>query len=237
MNYAWDYGSDAPKLITYKISATFATAGGYATVSIADGGGLVLGLRTSVVSQVGSFIDTGTYSTTQGDVEGDVLVITNPMAVYKMRCVSGGEGNQLDLTTNSVLDTAGTGITITTGDPAPNSPEMDEGTIVCVSGANVGQTRKITSTSATVATVTVPFLRDIAVNDQFVVVPWTPGDTAGDNINLDNTIGRAQHNIAVGTGAEFRPVALEFDTASVSSARQNSHVYAVMVSHVVTQGT
>jgi len=132
---------------------------------------------------------------------------------------------------------AGTGITITTGDDAPNSEEKDEGTIACVSGANLGQSRKITTTSATVYTVTVPFLNDIAAGDQFIAVPWTPADVVGDNINLTTNLQEGRQDIAVGTGADLRVFDLEFDSASVSHARRQSFVYALFDDHIWRETT
>lgn len=237
MNYAWDEIGGQIVMRRMKISATFATAGIYATVGAANGAGIVVGLRTTVADQVGVTVDTGTYSTTQGDAEGLVTVITNPYGVYRALMVGDEASAQLGITTNSAIDTGGTIVTITTGDAAPNSPTMDEGTIVCVAGANLGQTRKITSVAATTATVTVPFTNDIAANDVFLIVPWTPNDTAGDNVNLSLNFANAQQNVAVGTGADLRPLALEFDVSSLANARQKSYVYAALVSHVLTQGT
>ena len=237
MNFSWDETDAANHLRKMKISATFATPGIYATNTIADGAGIVVGLRTTVATQVGVTLDTGTYSTTQGDVEGVVTVLTNPWAVYRMLMVGAETGGDLTITTNSVASTSGLTVTITTGDPAPNSPEMDEGTIVCVSGANLGQTRKATSTSATAATVTVPFLNDIAASDVFVIVPWCLNDVASDNVNLSLNLSNAQQNVAVGTGADFRPLALEFDTSSQANAISKSYVYAVQVAHLLSQGT
>lgn len=238
MNFAWDEIGGQTVMRRMKISATFATAGIYATVTADGGAGIVVGLRTTATSQVGVTVDTGTYSTTQGDAEGRVQVITNPYAVYRLLMVGDEASAQLTLTTNSAADTGGTVVTITTGDPAPNSPTMDEGTAVCVAGANLGQTRKITSVAATTATVTVPFLNDlVATTDQFILVPWTPDDTAGDNINLSLNFSNAQQNVGVGTGADMRPLALEFDVSSVANARQKSSVFANLVSHILTQGT
>ena len=220
-----------------KIGATFATPGIYATVAGAGEAGIAVGIRTTAAGQVGVTLDTGTYSTTQGDTEGVVTVITNPYGVYRMLMVGDESNAQLTITTNSAADAGGTVVTITSGDPAPNSPTMDEGTIVCVSGANLGQTRKIESVAATTATVLVPFLSDLASGDVFIAVPWALNDTAGDNVNLSLTFDRAQQNIAVGTGADFRPLALEFDVSSVANARQKSNVFAAFVNHILAVGT
>ena len=227
MNYAYSLtGNSTPLVKRYKISETMATAGVPVLVNAANGAGLALASATGAADAVGVTVGTGTYSTVQGDAEGTVEVIISPDAVYKLRmCNSATAGTQLVITTNSAAETAGTVVTITTGDPAPNSPEMDEGTIVCVAGANVGQTRKLTSTAATTATVTVPFLNDIAANDVFIIVPWTPADVAGDNVNLTTTLTEARQDIAVGTGIAMVVVDIEFDTSSQDNARRKSYLY------------
>lgn len=242
MNYAFDLngGSHSPVIKTYKISATMSTAGVYVTAATANLAGIVLGLTTTVTEQLGVTVDTGTYTTTQATdmIEGDVAVIVSPTAVYKMLMAnSATAGTQLAITTNSSANTAGTTVTITTGDPDPSGTSMDEGTIACVAGANVGLTRKITSVSATTAVVTVPFPQTIASSDVFIIVPWTPGDTAADNIQTTSNIAQARQDIAVGTGADLRPWELEFDFASQDQARRNSYVYATLVAHVGTVGT
>jgi len=228
MKLAYLLNSGAPLILRYKVASTFATAGGYATNAIGSGAGVVLGLVTTAADQVGSNLDTATYSTTQGDAEGVVSILISPDAVYQIRMGrSATAGTALQVTTNSAAETAGTIITITTGDDAPNSPEKDEGTIACISGANLGQSRKITTTgSATAYTVLVPFENDIAAGDQFLAVPWTPADVAGNNVQLTTNLTEARQDIAVGTGADLRIVELKFDFSSVTHARNHSHVYA-----------
>ena len=71
MNYAYDLAGSAPIIKKYKISETFATPGVYATNTAADGTGIVLGLETTVVAQLGVTTDTGTY-TTKGVVGYDL---------------------------------------------------------------------------------------------------------------------------------------------------------------------
>jgi len=238
MNLAYLLNGGAPLIKRYKSGSTFAAAGGYATITADGGAGVVLGLATTVADQVGLSLDTTTYSTTQGDAEAVVSLIVNPDAVLRIRMGrTATAGTQLQVTTNSAANTAGTGITITAGDDAPNSEEKDEGTIACVSGANLGQSRKITSTSATVYTVTVPFLNDIASGDQFLAVPWTPADVVGDNVNLTTNLQEGRQDIAVGTGADLRIFDLEFDYASVSHARRQSFVYALFDDHVWRETT
>jgi hypothetical protein len=241
MNYGYDLTGGAPVIKRYRISETLADPGVYVTVTTAGLTGVVKGVATTVVDQLGVTVSTATYSTTQGSVSSGVDLILNPLAVYRL-LMSGGatEGTALTLTTASAAASNGLSVTKTgasgAGDPDPNSPTMDEGTIVCVSGANLGQVRKITSVSATVATVIDPFAA-IAVGDQFILVPWTPGDTAADNIQTTTLITQARQDIAVGTGADLRPIELEFDVSTVSNAQRNSYVYARLVSHVHANGT
>ena len=69
------------------------------------------------------------------------------------------------------------GLTVTTG-TAWDSPTYDEGAVWGYSGANAGSIRKITAVSSTAGTVTVAFDRDIAVDDNFIRVPFWPLGTA-----------------------------------------------------------
>lgn len=238
MNYAYQIGGGSLLKKRYRIGASATVAGVPVLVAAADGAGLALSLTTGATDAVGVTVDTGTYSTTQGDPEGQVTVIINPDAVYKIRLNNGATaGGQLALTTNSVASTTGLLVTITSGDAAPNSPEMDEGTIVGVSGANVGVARKITSTAATQATVTVPFPNDIAVGDQFIILPFNPSDVAGDNVNLTSNLAEGRQDIAVGTGIAAVHVDLEVDCSSVSNARRQSYLYAMLDDQIFKDAT
>lgn len=231
---AYTHSGTAPRVLKMKIASSFAaaTVGGFALDSADGAAGINLATPTSAANCVGITLDSGVYSATQGDTEGVVSVAINPDAVYGLKMVGNNGNGQLSITTNSVAETAGTVVTITTGDPVPNSPTMDEGYLVCVAGANVGQTRKITSVSATAITVTVPFSNDIALNDVFIAVPWSPFDVAGNNACLDvSSRGNAVQNIAVGTGAEFRHIEVKFDTSGQTFARQNSWLYSQADDH------
>jgi hypothetical protein len=75
-----------------------------------------------------------------------------------------------------VTTAASNGLTITaTGAADFTSPEKDEGMSWYISGANVGRSRKVTSTAATVLTHLVPYAAN-AVGDTF--------GSAGSNIGL-----------------------------------------------------
>ena len=175
-NLAYTLSGNAPVVKRFKVGATIAAGHGVLERSSA---GVAAQTTTSLADAVGMSIDPATYTTTQSTTmtEGVVGVIINPDAVYRSLMVSAAAGNtQLNLTTNSAAATNGLTITITTGDAAPNSPEMAGGLAYCVSGNNVGESRIITSTAATTATLIVPFRYTIAVGDTFVLVPWSaPG--------------------------------------------------------------
>lgn len=242
MKWGYDVSGGSPVAKKFKINATMATAGVPVVIGTAGDAGLKLAAITSGVDFVGVTLDTGTYSATQGDAEGVVTVIINPSAAWRMHCSgTATAGTQLTLTTNITASAAGTVITKTgatgAGDPDPNSPEMDEGVAVCVGGANVGQTRKITSTGATSATVTVPFLADIAVGDQFIIVPWTPVDLAANNIALTSNLAEAQQDVAVGTGVAVRCIELEIDFSSVQDARNNFYIFGLIDDHILNETT
>lgn len=228
MNFAYDLsGAGVPIMKKYRVgSGSSAKAAGYMTGPTAGVSGLVLGTATSTANAVGSSLDAATGSTTPtSDATALTTVIINPGAVYRLLIVKGATGGQLDVITESSGGSK-TANTITGAEQAPNSPEMDEGTIVCVAGANKGQVRKITSTAATVATITEGWVNNNAVGDQFIMVPFMPTDVAGNNVNLTTSLAQARQDIAVGTGADMRHVELVFDLASVATARNNSYLFA-----------
>ena len=160
------------------------------------------------------------------DITAVTSVVINPDAVYRMLAVKGATGGQLDVLTESAGGSK-TANTITTGETAPNSPSMDEGTIVCISGANKGQTRKITSVAATVATIIEGWVNLNAIGDVFLMLPWTPGDDAANNVNLTTDLASARADIAVGTGADMRPMDLIVDQSSIEASRNRSYVLAM----------
>lgn len=228
MNFGYSLSGGAPVLKKYRVaSGSTANAGGYVTNSVANGSGVVLGLVTTVANQVGCTLDAATGSTTPtSDSTPVTSVIINGDAVYRLLIVKGATGGQIDILTESAGGSK-TANTITTGETAPNSPEMDEGTIVCVSGANKGQTRKLTSTSATVATTTEGWVNANVAGDISILLPWTPGDVAANNVNLTTDLAQARADIAVGTGADMRPVELLVDQGDVTNARNASYLLAM----------
>lgn len=199
------------------ISSTTGAAGGEitdaTTTSLLDFLGSVL--SASDFNPHGGGAGSLTYSTTQADPEGLVRVYICPDIIYEAP-MSGGatNGTALETFTNSTENTAGTTISdATTGD---NS--MDDGTSWCISGANIGQSRKITTFTADVSfVVTKPYLRTIAVNDTFGAVPYLP--IVGTTVQLTTTLDQADASIAVGTGGNARILELVLNGASDSYVR------------------
>ena len=153
-----------------KLAASVATAG----VPIIGGSGAVAGCipatATNFTESLGLGLDTGTYTTTQSAsmVEGVVSVDIRPDLVIRS-LLSGGatEGTALAVLTNT--SASATGVTVTAVN-VQASQDQKGGTVWCISGNNVGQSRIITThTSATLVTVTVPFPNAIAVGDTFLM--------------------------------------------------------------------
>ena len=229
-NLGYILSGAGPVIKKFKVGATpdFAVAGAPAVVAATTDAGVVPVTAGTVGLTVGLALDTSTYTTTQATVaasgDAQVSVVVNPDAVVRFR-ISGGAtpGTALTYITNLTASSGGTAITITTGDVVPNSPTVLDGTAICISGANVGQRRRITTVSATVATVLVPFPYAIAVGDRFVVLPYFPGGitatgTAGDNLTLTTTPGtlatEARVDVASSTaGNRYAHMDIVCDTA------------------------
>lgn len=236
MKFGYSYSGGAPVIKKYRVaSGSSAVAGGYVSAAAANGTGVVKGLTTTVVLQVGHTLDAATGSATPtADTTALTSCVINPDAVYVMPIVKGATGGQIDILTESAGGSKIANV-ITTGETAPNSPSMDEGTIVCISGANKGQMRKITSVGATTATNIEGWVNNNAIGDIFILLPWSPADGAVANVNLTTDLASARADIAVGTGANMRPVELFIDQASVALARNGSLLYAAFNDSIFNQ--
>ena len=220
----------APVLKRYKIGATIANAG----VPIISNGttfaGVVPATTTNLDFTHGLSVDTGTYSTTQGDAEGLVTVSVRPDLIVRA-LMSGGatEGTALTLLSNTSASAGGT--TVTDADVSAN--DMTGGTVMCTAGNNVGLSRMIvTHTGSTSLVVTVPFPRAIAVGDEFFMIPYAlMGDgtvTTDGNSNLQTStlFTQADASIASGSGGQVSVVDLELN------GRSDSYVLFVLDAHV-----
>lgn len=234
MEYQHDLSGGSTAVIKrYQVAATNTTVGMPFLVPAANGAGIVVATTTSTAKSVGVNVDTaGTYVTAQQSDNSDTArtcgIIVNPFAVYRL-LLSGGatEGTALQIFT--ATSGGSDGLTVVMDDSVA-SPQMDEGTLFGYSGTNIGVARKITSTSTTTATVTVAFPRDAVAGDEFLIAPYNP--LQGITLQLTTLLTQADASIAVGTGAAFKTVELEFRDKS-AEGRSNSYVYAVLANQVM----
>lgn len=230
-NFAHDLSGGAAVLKKYATSSDVPNAG----VHMVDAGtgvhGIVIGTTTGAADVVGVAQDaSGTAVTADQQLNAtEVTVVVNPLAVYRYR-MSGGatDGTQLGLWTNSAASTTGERMTITTGDTAPNSPDLDDGTMACVSGNNVGRIRLIEATAATTADAEPRFVNTLAVGDTFILVApsYFPNSNAG--VQFTTLLYECDVTSDWSSGASVaagRVYHVEFDFSSVTNARQKSYVY------------
>jgi hypothetical protein len=212
MQYAYTLSSSTPVIKKYKASATGYAAGivmlrsagnasGQMSISTTTGFGDAIGLLADLGNNAGSSI---TYSTTQGDPEAVYSVIVNPDAVLRAQMVTGATG--ASITADTIVTAASNGLTAV-GGTSVASPDMDEGILWYTSGANVGKSRKVTSTSSVTATVLVPFAAN-AVGDTYCYAGVNIGLTG---VTLTTDLQKVRADIAVSTGASATCIDLELN--------------------------
>lgn len=198
----------------YKTSAAY-IAGIVMIKSAANASGqMSTSTTTSIANALGLLIDQGmksaaggpiTYSTTQGDDESVAGIIVNPDAILRAQMVTGATGTAI--TGDTIVTASSNGLTFV-GGTSVASPDMDEGIVWYTSGANVGKSRKITSTGATVTgTVIVPFAAN-AVGDTFAYAGLNIG-LQGCTLTTDLT--KVRTDIAIATGATFSILDMELN--------------------------
>lgn len=208
----------------YKTGA--AIAKGVMTLENA-GGGLLPCTTTSAIGSYGLSLDAGTYSTTQGDVEGTVSVDIKPHNVIRAK-ISGGatEGTSMTVLSNTAAETAGTTVT----DADVGTADMDSGTVWRLVADNQpsDESRIITThNSATDFVVTVPFLQDIAAADEFLFAPYSIGTDGNGNVQTTTAFTEADGSIASGTGT----VAVVVDL--LTRGKDNSYVEFLNADHAL----
>lgn len=213
MQYMGNFSGSAPVIRKFKASATgyvpgiimlasAANASGQMSVSTTTSGANALGLLLDSANPVTG--ETLTYSTTQGDPEAVFSVLINPDQMLRAQMVTGATGTAI---TGDTIATASSNGLTAVGGTSVASPDMDEGILWYTSGANVGKSRKITSTSSVTATVIVPFAAN-AVGDTFCY--------AGVNLGLQGVtmttdLKNVRADIAIATGATYSCVGLELN--------------------------
>ncbi len=179
MEYAYDLsGVSTPVLKRYQVAATNTVIGRH-YLKAADGGvGIVLGTTTGAVDSIGVNVDAaGTYAAGQNSDGSDnakyTSIIVNPGAVYIAR-LSGGATDGTALSARTVTTASTDGLTVTHSGYNSSSPEMDEGVIWGLTGANANVYRKITGTADGTTTVILAFPRDDAAGDTYALAPIYP---------------------------------------------------------------
>lgn len=228
----------ASRLLRYPIAVTIANAG-IPTINVTDAIGIRPSSMTSFADTIGLALDTATYSTTQGDLDdqgtdmtvgvtpptvcgldmGRVVTVSCRFDLIVEALASGGatEGTALQTLVNTSASSGGTTIT----DADVGSADMVSGWVWCTKGANKGHARAIiTHTGATSFVVTVPFPRAIAVDNEFLFVPWSPYGTGAspmdgiNNVQTTTLFTQADASIASGSGGQARVVGLSLRGAS-----------------------
>ena len=242
MQFDQDLYGSVPVLKKYQYAATIANVGVPYLIPAAAGSGLVISTTTGATDMVGCNIDKGlnilnlpqsTYTTTQGtganSAERVVTMIINPFAVWSGK-MSGGATEDTALALQIVTTASSGGTAITTGATWTSGTEYADGVVWGYSGANAGRFRKITSSSSTAGTVTVPFDYATVVGDNFLRAPHYP--MFGTTIQLTTNLYQVNSTISVGTGAPLKCIELRLRD-STDSGQTNSFVLFISNSHAL----
>ena len=220
MKNAGHLSGGAPYLKKLKLGAAVADPGIVGIAGVTTAVGIIPCTTTSFANAYGLTEDEATYSSTQGATEGIVTVNVRADAIIRAR-MSGAATDGTSLTTliNTSASAGGTVVT----DADVGSADFDGGLLWCTKGNNVGHSRSVTAfSSATSATVTVPFPRAIAVGDEFIIIPYNWVGTGGSGadgpmaVQTTTLLIEADASIASGTGGEVSVVDLELNGASDS---------------------
>lgn len=225
MQYMGTLSGSSPVIKKYQASAAM-IAGIVVLASAANASGqMSVSTTTSMAEALGLHIDLGSkpaaggptaYTTTQSTIATDGVgvgsVIVNPDQIIRAHMVTGATGTSI--TGDTIVTAASNGLT-TVGSTSVASPDMDEGTVWYTSGSNVGQHRKITSTSSATATVIVPFAAN-AVGDTFAYIAQSIGIRGW---TLNTALDRLRVDVATTTACRCVVLDLELNGTSDSYAQ------------------
>lgn len=232
-------GGGLPMIVKNQINETFADAG-IICLEVADGtGGVAISSATAMANAVGLTVDSATYVTAQQtdgtSAEREVGIIIDPHACFRALMTGGAtEGTALTLATVTTDTTDG--LDVTTANFAWNSPDIDEGAVWAFDGVNVGQVRKMTTTSSTVATPTVAFDNNHVVGDRFLGCPWWPLDATASQLNTTTLLYQARADVAGGTGGAIFCISLELNDIG-NDGTTNSFINFMLADHTLSQTT
>jgi len=221
MEFVGSFSGGPPVLKKFQIGEAMATNGVPVVVGGAGNEGVALAATTTASDLVGVTAKIqATLLTAQQTDNSDparlVTVVVNPDAMYRAR-LSGGATSGTDLTALTVTTASTDGLTVSVSGTDFSSPTQDEGTVYCITGANAGVSRKITSVADGAATVTLAFPNDIAVGDTFFTVPFAPGEDQF--VQLTTTLDELDASVAVDTdNNNFRVIELDLNGVGDSYA-------------------
>jgi hypothetical protein len=172
--------------------------------------GIQPGTTTDWADTIGLAVGTATHSAAPAaGAEGLIEVDVNPHAIVSAR-ISGSSTAGAVMTT--LINTAADATKLIITDADVGTADSTGGTVWCISGANVGQSRTIvTFNSAVDIRSTVAFYNAIAAGDQFLWAPYSFNNTSAamGNVQATSNIAEADGSIAAGTGGVCVVVDLE----------------------------
>jgi len=167
--------------MTFQIETSFATAGIHATLGTTGPavGGLIPGTTTATTGTLGLTINAQTAVNTAALV----TLIVNPDLVLRAK-LSGGATSDTSLAAFTENGTASTTLNmVSTASPsAPNSPDLDDGSIWAYSGsvAQDGLARNVSVAGATTFTILNAWPTAPVDGDEFIAIcPPGPGGAVG----------------------------------------------------------
>lgn len=241
MEYAYSIGgANTPLKMKFQANETLANGGIVVLAPAGGDAGVQISTTTSFANAIGVTLDTATYVTAQQSdgtsAERQVSVIVTPDAVFRAK-MSGGATENTALTQYPITTAASNGLSLTTSSISNwASPQFDECTAWFYDGANVGQKRKVTSVSSSVATVTVAFDQATVVGDNVLRAPYSPLDDTAKTLQTTTLLTQADASIAVGTGGAVRIIELQTRDISDDGANK-SFVYFILGDHALRETT
>ena len=215
MRYSYSFSGSSGLKMTYKVGATVVAGQPVVWITGSDGTAEDPASVTDLTNALGVTTHAATLDTTQGNTEGIVEVMVDPLAVFNAKTVPSAtadtnyaDGDGYYLTADSA-NTAGT--TVADSATGGTNDDMNDGMVFSISGANVGQSRVMTDHVASTSVITtVPFLNDIAAGDSFVASQYAPGVIA---VQMTTDFSQLNGTVAGATGGEAVVVNVYVDTS------------------------
>lgn len=231
-------GNTTPMILDFQIGDNLSNVGVPMVIGGAGEEGVVLATTVTASDFVGVTMDNpGSVVTAQQTDNSDparyARLCVSPSAVYKAR-LSGGatEGTALTAYTVDTANTAGTSI-------ETDNAFVDETSLFCYSGANVGIGRKITAISGNHATVSVALPHDTVVGDVFITSPYCASPYGMENFFVQLTTALTELDCSVTSDTDnnnFRVLELLYADKSNDPDRTQSFANIVAFDSIFAAG-